>query len=365
MALDGTWGLLVAVWIVSSGILALYWFGIVLPLLWHRPASGDFRGRVSVVVCIHELTPQFGALLASLSRQDYPMYEVVIVNDGGQDEISAALAGHQVREIRHTPEQKRPGKKQALEAGIEAARGPWVLLTDADCRVGHHWISSMMRCVSQGITVVLGYGPLTRTGGLVNMLARFDNLVVALQYLGWARWGRPYMGVGRNLGYRRDLFLGGEAFAGHADLSSGDDDLFIQAVARKENTAICLDPASFAWSPAKNGLGALLHQKRRHVSTGPRYARTDQFRLALFAISWIVWWSAGLLIACFAPSQSFLMVAIGIGLLQWVAFAFLAHRLEVRELTLWFVPLSLLYALFLVVQGVLMLIGPPKQWKRS
>ena len=55
-----------------------------------------------------------------------------------------------------------------------------------------------------GIEVVLGYGAYKKYPGFLNKLIRFETFHTALQYFSYALAGKPYMGVGRNLSYRKE-----------------------------------------------------------------------------------------------------------------------------------------------------------------
>ncbi|MDX1479344.1 MAG: glycosyltransferase [Saprospiraceae bacterium] len=362
------WGFVCSIWVLCGLVQLYFWLRVFAPLIWHRSAHDPDAPPVSVIICAHRLTAQLPELLGTLRNQDYPQYEVILVNDGGIAGLSTLVSqsGYPVREVvLHREEKHAPGKKGALARGIAAATYDWLLLTDADCQVSQAWIGRMVSCAGGGHQLVLGFGPLMRAPGLAVLLARFDNLMIGMQYLGLALAGRPYMGVGRNLLYHRSLYDQAGGFSDHADVASGDDDLFVQAVANRHNTAICLHRDSVVWSPAEQTLVDLLYQKRRHLSTASRYRGGVKRGLALFGATLIVWWLGALLLAGFDPSQTFIVIAAAGGLIQWAVFAGVANKLKVPGLSLWFVPVSLLYAVFLLVQGILVLLGPPRTWRRS
>ena len=92
-----------------------------------------------------------------------------------------------------------------------------------------------------GIEIVLGYGAYKKYPGILNKLIRFETFHTALQYFSYALAGKPYMGVGRNLSYRKEAFLRNKGFSAINHIPSGDDDLFINMIATKTNTAIVID----------------------------------------------------------------------------------------------------------------------------
>ena len=170
--------------------------------------------------------------------------------------------------------------------GIKASANEWLLLTDADCiPASKDWLSLMQRNFGQKTEIVLGYGGYKKEPGLLNLIIRFETAFTALFYLGLAKAGKPYMGVGRNLAYRKSLFYKNNGFASHTGLASGDDDLFINETATSENTVIEMHPDSFTWSSAEKRFVDWYRQKKRHLTTGSRYKTGSKYRLIIENIS--------------------------------------------------------------------------------
>lgn len=179
------------------------------------------------------------------------------------------------------------GKKFALSIGIKSAKNDLLLLTDADCYPNsNQWISKMIEpFTSKKVEIVLGYGPYETKKGLLNTLIRFDTIHVAMQYFSFAIKRKTYMGVGRNLAYRKSLFLKSKGFISHYKLMSGDDDLFINSVATKTNTRIQLHPDSYTFSEPESTYVKWMNQKRRHLSTAKYYKPRFKFILGKYAFS--------------------------------------------------------------------------------
>ncbi len=289
--------LLYIAFIVVTIIQLYYWLYSFAPVAFRKrekdfPLAGDRLAPVSVVICAKNEARRLRHNLPGILSQDYPDYEVLVVSDHSTDDSAAVLATLRQKYPRlkywdwQDPETDRPGKKAALAFGIRQARHDWVLLTDADCRpVSSKWIAAMWMAASGGKSIGLGYAPYSYRPGLLNALIRHETIITALLYLSAARRGRPYMGVGRNLLYRKQLFFRAGGFAGHRHIASGDDDLFIHQVATKDNTAIVDIPEALVYSEPKTTIKSWLRQKRRHISTGSKYDTYTQFRLFLFAFS--------------------------------------------------------------------------------
>jgi hypothetical protein len=222
----------------------------------------------------------------------------------------------------------------------------------------------MARPLNENKTVTLGYSPYLKHKGVLNHLIRYDAFWGGLQYLSFALAGVPYMGVGRNLGYLKQRFLEHGGFKSHMHLASGDDDLFVNEIARKSNTGTVIGPKSITLSEPKKSWKAWWTQKRRHLTTGTRYRFVHQFLLAIYPLSWLVFHAA--LVGALVFHTPVVWI-IGAWLLragmQIAIFSQAANQLGSRGVA-WAAPLSEAFVLsFTPVVMLANLIQPPKQWK--
>ncbi len=333
---------------ISLLFLALFTF-IQLFYYWYyfaRMAFGEVNSTegetneqsVSVIVCARNEYENLKNNLPSILEQDYPDFEVVVVNDFSQDDSYYLLKSYEEKyphfKVVHLRENVNffEGKKLALAVGIKSAKNDLILLTDADCwPMSKNWIKSMSSKFSDKKSLVLGYGGYDAKPGFLNKLIRYDTISVAMQYFGFAKAGSPYMGVGRNLAYRKSLFFKTGGFAAHYKIKSGDDDLFVNKAANKENTAICIHPDSFTFSAPKPDFHSWFKQKKRHLSTGVYYKLSDKLKLGLFALSGSFFYIS--LIAFFILAQSMLTLAIAIGLIVLRTFSLvLLHKYAGKRL---------------------------------
>ena len=296
-----------------------------------------------MIVCARNEQHNLQTDLHALLRQDYPEYEVIVVNDGSQDDTQQVLEQYALQHpnlyLTFVPCDARvmSSKKLALTIGIKAARYEHVLLTDADCRPeSRFWIRAMMQAFVQGgegIEVVLGFGAYFEQKTVLSSLISYDTLFNGLQYLGMAAAKHPYMGVGRNLAYKKDTFFRNEGFRGFLNERSGDDDLFVNKVATGQNTAIVCSPESITWSPPKTTWYEWLHQKRRHLSVSNHYKTGSKMRLTLEPLSRALFYLLLIAIALMGGGM-----AIGIAYALWwlrlvmqlSVINISAHRLGVR-----------------------------------
>lgn len=245
---------------------------------------------VSVIVCAKNEEDNLHRYLQALLSQQYPEFEVIVVNDGSLDNTQYVLDfyAQQYKNLKVTfvPEQAwvRSSKKLALTLAAKAAQYDYLLLTDADCRPeSNQWIREMMRgfVESGGETeMVLGFGAYYQNQTRINPRIQYDTLTTAMQYLGMAASRHPYMGVGRNLAYRKSTFFEHAGFQGLLGQKAGDDDLFVNKVANRYNTRIVVSPESVTWSVPKRTFRDWRMQKYRHLSVVPMFKPLTKLRLA-------------------------------------------------------------------------------------
>jgi glycosyltransferase involved in cell wall biosynthesis len=293
------------------------------------------------------------------------------VNDCSWDETGTMLEefakDHPQLKIVTIKEQEkyRHGKKFALTLGIKAATNELLLLTDADCLpASDQWIRLMQRNFSSAKEIVIGYGAYNHLPGLLNKLIRFDTFYSAMQYLSSAMGGSAYMGVGRNLAYKKSVFFRSKGFAKHNHILSGDDDLFVNENATATNTSVEIDDKSFTYSEPKKSFAAWFNQKVRHMSTAKMYKGNHQFYLSIQNGSLITFYL--LLIILFLLRYDWrillsLYVVMILGRFPVVYKATL--RLKEKDLA-WAYPfLEILYSFLLPVFFTANLLTKHKTWK--
>lgn len=256
------------------------------PAKTHKP-----NFPVSIIVCAKNESKNLQKHIPLLCKQNYPAFEVIVVNDASEDDSAYTLTKLEEKytNLKHTEIPKDPkfdhGKKLALTIGIKAAQYDYFVLTDADCRPqSDQWLADMAKELTH-YKIVLGYGGYARQKGLLNRLIRFDTLLIAKNYMSWAHIGLPYMGVGRNLAYHRAVYDEAGGFKKHYHLKTGDDDLLINQMATNNNTQINLNPEAFTRSIPQKSFRLWLLQKKRHLGAGKFYKISSQL---LLGFEWIL-----------------------------------------------------------------------------
>jgi len=250
---------------------------------------------VSIIVCARDEAANLVKNLPGVLVQTYATtHETVIVNHNSQDETRYLLEElkktfKDLRIVNLEQEAKGiPGKKYPLSMGIKESRHEILLLTDADCvPASEFWLQKMQDAYDDQTEVAIGYGAYYKSPGLLNKLIRFETFHAGLQYLSYALAGIPYMGVGRNLSYKKEVFLRNKGFSSLNHVAGGDDDLFINKVANARNTRVVIDPEAFTLSEPKKTFREWSKQKARHYSTGRYYKPLHKFLLGLYAGSYL------------------------------------------------------------------------------
>lgn len=327
---------------------------------------------VSVIVCAKNEADNLKQFIPSILQQSYPKFEVVLINDASSDdslEIMEAFekAHSQVKIVNvKNIEAFWGNKKYALTLGIKAASHDVFLFTDADCKpLSKYWIRDMASHFTEDKEIVLGYGGYQKKAyNLLNKLIRFETLMTAVQYFSYARIGLPYMGVGRNLAYRKATFYNASGFTNHMKIRSGDDDLFVNQMATRKNTAISFSKDSFTESLPKTSLYSWFQQKRRHVSTAKYYKGSHKFLLGLYYLSQVVFWSTGIALLVLMYQWPIVLSLVVLRfLLQYISIGVSAKKLNELD-TLWLMPLL---ELFLILSQFFIfitnLISKPNHWR--
>lgn len=323
---------------------------------------------VSVIICACNELDNLRNNLPAILTQDHNKFEVVLVNDRSSDhsyefllKLKKEYPLLKVVQVDDAPHHVHP-KKYAITLGIKAAIYDRILLTDADCwPTSDKWITSMQRGFSNSKQLVLGVSLYNKGRGFLNIFIRFETWLTAIQYVGRAIMGSPYMGVGRNLAYRKSLFLEKKGFHGIQDVTGGDDDLFVNKYATKKNTSVVLGKDSLMYSIPKTTWSSFFRQKIRHLSAGKRYKFTDKIILGIFSLTHILFWLLAVILTMYEPY----MVLAGL-VIRWFCLFVLFHLSNKRFGEI-FVPfilplLDFVYAIYYISAGTVAAFSKRIKW---
>lgn len=367
------WLLLAGLFLISFIIQMVFFFKFYKKLPAYKKINfKTLTDPVSVIICAKNEAENLRRFLPSVLNQFYPEFEVIVVNDGSSDNTEEVLGEFKKKypNFYFTGIEGKPGyvsgKKVAQTLGIKAAHHDQLVFTDADCEpLSPNWLRHMQSNFMQKTDIVLGYGGYKKRKGFLNKWIRTDTVYIAMQYLSFALKGIPYMGIGRNLAYRRSLFFANKGFASHLHIASGDDDLFVNETANRYNTSIEIHPESHTISEPKHTWRQWIRQKRRHFTTGFSYKKSHKRLLSAEIISRMLFFISGIILLSFWQLAAYVIILIIVReTIFAILFKLIMKRLKENNLLL----ISLIYDIiwpvfagFIVIRNIFTTKTP--KWK--
>lgn len=333
----------------------------------------EAKPPVSVIICAHNELENLKTFLPAVLDQDYPEFEVVLVDDCSEDDthwlLKELLTTYpdklKIVEIKEYIRLKNT-KKYAVTMGIKAAKYEHLVFTDADCLPqSNAWLAEIAGAFGPGTEIVLGYSPYFKEKGFLNKLIRFETSHTAMSYLAYALKGDAYMGVGRNLAYTRSLFFKGKGFNKHMHIKSGDDDLFVNHNATPENVQIAIHPDAHVYSVPKRTWKSYYKQKARHAGASVLYKGRHKRMLAVQLLSSLLFYTMLVGCLCVYPQLWFVPTAIYLVRLisQFIVFSHIYQKLQVRDLLVWLPLLDILYYFYICFNGLFNRSKKQQSWK--
>jgi cellulose synthase/poly-beta-1,6-N-acetylglucosamine synthase-like glycosyltransferase len=269
------------------------------------PANASNLPPVSVIIAARNESDNLYENLPLILEQDYPEFEVIVVNHQSSDDSAYLLNAYarqypnlKIIEVARSKHLKL-GKKLPITIGIKGAKNDLLVLTDADCKPNSkNWLKHVSQELSSGKDLVIGYSPYARKKGFLNKLIRFDTAWIGMNYLSMALARIPYMSVGRNLAYTKHLFESVKGFKSHYAIPSGDDDLFVQDAAKNNNYSICIAKDAFMISEPHESFSGWLRQKTRHFSTSSHYKVFKKLLLGIYPLSMLIMHFSFIILLC-------------------------------------------------------------------
>ncbi|MCB0685208.1 MAG: glycosyltransferase [Saprospiraceae bacterium] len=320
---------------------------------------------ISVVICARNEEDNLRKNLPRVLEQIYPEFEVILVDHNSSDGTANFI--HQLlKQYRHLHYihfcDQATGKRNALIHGLKNCTYDHILLTDADCYpISQNWIMKMCAPFGNGVDIILGAAPLI---GEKSMLSRFSQIEAAQIYLQYAAATFShfsYMGVGRNMAYKKNRYLSFDQKA-FKNLIGGDDDLFVSANASL-TISLVNDEDAMMYSTAQKSWSEYYKQKHRHVSVSWKYTWLQKIYLAVFSGShwcltllWVISWYYQTYF--WTISILFLLkTIISFFVLKRLARAFLSKCTLIELLIT-----ELIYLVHYPIIGFYLLSKPPKRW---
>ncbi|GGZ28574.1 glycosyl transferase family 2 [Echinicola pacifica] len=330
---------------------------------------------VSIIIAARNEARNLEVLIPLLAQQNYEAFEILVINDRSFDGTREVLAQLMIQypqlrtvTIDYTPAHVTP-KKYALTLGIKVAKYDVLVLTDADCLPAtQDWVKLLTRPIRmQGKVFALGYGAYHKEKGFINALIRYETWFTAIQYFSFALWKAPFMGIGRNLAYRRQYFMDQKAFKGLWHILGGDDDLYVNRHASRKNTAVVIDPRSITYSTPKKKFNDYFLQKQRHYQAGRHYKAGAKIKIGIYALSHLFFWATALVLICNIKAWELILlitvIILARAVLQWSTFNQAVEKLEGKQKVMWTMFFDLMYLSYFWVIGAKGYLSKTVRWK--
>jgi cellulose synthase/poly-beta-1,6-N-acetylglucosamine synthase-like glycosyltransferase len=253
-----------------------------------------FTTKVTVMIAARNEAESIHLTINDILAQDYPKHltEIIIVDDHSTDSTSQIISSYADRGVKllqlNEDKPLNSYKKKAIAEAIKLSNGELMVATDADCRMGSKWLSS-----------VAGYYEMEKPFMISSPVSYFEERSLfermqALEFYSLIATGGAFIGNGHastcngaNLAYRKDIFYEVGGFKGIDDLASGDDELLLQKVAARYPGKIGFlkwyDAVVF--THAKHNLSSFMQQRRRWASKSVKYK--DKKVVALVVGLWL------------------------------------------------------------------------------
>jgi len=283
-----------SIFIVSFIIQLVYYLPVYLRIFKpdNRFENKHYLPPVSIIISARNEAENLRNFLPLILNQDYPNFEVVVVNDNSEDKTQDVLLRYKKKYenliILNADKNifEEGNKKSAITKAILSAKNNLLIFTDADCYpVSNKWLKKMTSAYSENTEILIGFGAYEEQRGFLNKIIRYETLFNTLQFMSFADLGFPYMAVGRNLSYKKSVFLKIKGFESHKDIISGDDDLFINDAANRKNTNIITDFESKTISIPKDSFKTYFNQKKRHFSSSSKYRLRNKIIIGIEIIT--------------------------------------------------------------------------------
>jgi glycosyltransferase involved in cell wall biosynthesis len=301
------WILAGVIFIVSFTIQSIFIFGIYNKIPSFKKLNEKSKeDPVSVIICTRNEAENLKRYLPSILNQDYPEFEVIVVNDGSSDETEDVLGEFKTQYPRLyvTGIEGKPGyvsgKKVALTLGVKAAHFEQIVFTNPDSEpLSPFWLKHMQSNFLQRTDIVIGYGGYKSRKGLLNKLIRTDSVYNYMRIISFALKEMPFTGLSRNLAYRKSQFFAKKGFASSLHINSGDEDYFVIKNSNRYNTVVELDRDSHTMSEPYKSWRKWLRSKRIHYSNKKIYSKKPRRFMNLEAMSRCTFFISGAFLLAF------------------------------------------------------------------
>jgi len=244
-----------------AGLLYLFLFMLLVQLVyfWAFFSQLAFRKSgvenpekppVSVILVASNHYNDLRKHLPEILSQDYPNYEVVVVNDAsedGSDELLERFAEqypHLKVVVMHQSLNWFKGTKFPLSIGIKSAKNEIILVTETNfVPLSNKWLSEMMKCRKDKTEIIVAHSTFA-TGSKINAWYRFAGFYRQLLNFSAILTKLTFTGSASNLIFTRSLFYDNQGFTSHYTKSTGTGEMFVNQAATRSNVSLQISSES-------------------------------------------------------------------------------------------------------------------------
>jgi cellulose synthase/poly-beta-1,6-N-acetylglucosamine synthase-like glycosyltransferase len=344
---------LAAIFILPYLILLLVIYRNLLKIKPYKSKKdpGEF---ISVLIACRNEEINIEEVLSHIARQDYPsqLFEVIVIDDNSDDNTTGkALSFKRIKNL-HVIRNEGTGKKYAIQTGMRLARGQLIISTDADCRMGTGWISTIASFYSDyKPDMIICPVKLGRSTGFFGKFQELEFLSLQGITTGTALAGSPVMCNGANLAFTREAYTRHSPNL-HLSIASGDDIFLLHSLKKERSSSIrwLESPGSMVIASSVDRPLEYLKQRRRWISKGSAYR--DLLTICLAVVTFFTIILEILLLVGTLVNKFCLPVFIVIFLVKSVPdFLILqntALRYSEQRLMKWFLPAQLIYPFYVM-----------------
>lgn len=290
---------------------------------------------VSVIIFAKNSASELQNKLSFVLKQNYPTFEVVLINNVSIDNTSEILedykekhANIKIIDVENT-EAFWASKKYALTLGIKAAKYNHLLFTEANAKpVSEFWISEMIHKFTTTKSIILGYSKYKKEGSLTNIFIRFVNLLTAIKCFTFAKSGTPFMGFKANLAYNKSDFFKVNGFINHLKINNGETDLFLKDAATKQNITYTIEKDSFIEIENPKSFKSWLSEYRENSLLMKNYKLKHRFLLSFFNLSKLIFYVLTIFLFFFYSWKTIVPFVLSYFLVQYVVIGLSAKKLK-------------------------------------
>lgn len=340
-------------------IQLIYYFLIYGKFTFHRKKSAVSFKEVpmSVVVVVRDNASQILQSLPKLLSQQYPAFEIVVVNDRSPDEntlFTIKEYSNRYPNIKFVDLSEAvstsKGRKMAVSFGIKCATYENILVTSPDCEPSSvHWLSAMAANFQGQKKVVVGYSTYARRRTPYNAFLRYDNVVGAVQYFSHVLRNATYRADFNNIAFLRQLFYNQKGFTSFNHLEWGEEDIFVHRISGGDNTSVEYSPESMI---VQNNIPSYGYWRSHKISlyyTRKFNSTRNRFSLSMFdATNMLFYVLLTLSVVSAIHVPTFLYAAIGVAVVRvvglYVSVGISAAKLCEKQIIPLILPFDLLFS---------------------